>query len=180
MSYAELAQKYRVTAGFVAGLLFLRLSRPTLTLLGLGALVSLAGIALRFWAAGYLQKARKLTTGGPYSYTRNPLYLGSFLLVLGFVIAGGSWVAAAVILFLFAVIYVPTMRREEAELRNGFQEEFYHYAAHVPLFIPRLTPFRITQDPFRLDQVLRNREYSSMVGCAVGLLLIYLKLRLFP
>lgn len=180
MSYSAFVQKHRVTIGFMMGLLFLYLSRPNLRLFSLGIIIILLGLALRFWAAGYLHKATKLTTSGPYGYTRNPLYLGSFLWASGFMVAGGNLVAAIAVVSAFVFIYLPTMRREEAELRNGFREQFDRYASHVPLFLPRLKPYtEMDKTRFSLLQVLRNREQNAMMGCAVAVFLIYLKLRLF-
>jgi hypothetical protein len=64
-------------------------------------------------------------------------------------------------------------------LRNGFHEEFDRYAAAVPMFLPRWTRYSAEHEPFRLSQVWRNREHNSLLGCGIGLLLIYLKLRMF-
>ena len=36
------------------------------------------------WAAGTIRKNRVLTTHGPYAFTRNPLYFGSFIIGIGF------------------------------------------------------------------------------------------------
>jgi protein-S-isoprenylcysteine O-methyltransferase Ste14 len=178
MSLSELAQRYRVTAGFLVGLAFLYVSEPTPLLFLAGTCVSLLGIGIRFWAAGYLEKAQKLTTSGPYSYTRNPLYAGSFLMLVGFTLAGGNWLAGVVVLVLFVAFYVPTVHREEMELRNGFPEAFDRYAAQVPRFLPRLTPYHAEAGVFRFEQLVRNREYNSLIGCAVGYLMIYIKLRM--
>jgi protein-S-isoprenylcysteine O-methyltransferase Ste14 len=178
MNLSELAQRYRVTAGFLAGLVFLYVSRPTVGLFLTGMLVSFSGIGIRFWAAGHLRKAQELTTSGPYRHTRNPLYVGSFLMLLGYTIAGGNWIAGIIVLALFMAFYVPTVYREELELRNGFAEEFDRYAAQVPRFIPRLTPYLGSSASFRLHQLKLNREYNSLIGCILGYLMIYIKLRM--
>jgi protein-S-isoprenylcysteine O-methyltransferase Ste14 len=180
MSFSELAQRYRVTAGFLAGMVFLYMSEPTLRLYAIGALISLLGIGVRFWAAGHLRKARELTTSGPYSHTRNPLYVGSFLMLLGFTLAGGSWIAGILVLVLFIIFYVPTVYREEIELRRGFPEEFDRYSSQVPRFMPRLTPYSRTPASFCLDQLIRNREYNSLIGCVIGYIMIYIKLKMLP
>ena len=45
------------------------------------------GLLLRAWAAGCLAKNQRLATGGPYAFTRNPLYIGTLLVALGLTIA---------------------------------------------------------------------------------------------
>ena len=51
---------------------------------GIGYII--AGILIRLWSNGYAIKNDKLTTSGPYAFVRNPLYLGTFLIAIGFVI----------------------------------------------------------------------------------------------
>src|SRR3982751_6758022 len=82
-------QRWRVPLGFVCGALFIFFARPTPKALVAGASVSILGLAIRAWAAGHIRKNAQLATSGPYAFTRNPLYLGSFLLGLGFTIASG-------------------------------------------------------------------------------------------
>ncbi len=176
--YLFWAQKFRVPLGALAVSVFVVLMDPTPRLLSIGAMVGLIGISIRFWAAGYLHKARTLTTAGPYRYTRNPLYLGSFVLLIGLAITGGSWIAGLVCITLFALIYYPTMLREEAELSNGFKEEYDRYVRIVPRFFPRFTSFPSSGQSFRFRQALRNREYSAFFGFLAVLLLIGLKLYL--
>ena len=118
--------------------LYLLLARPTVPLILTGLIFALAGGLVRAWAAGAIRKNRVLTTHGPYAFTRNPLYFGTFLIGLGFAIASGViWFLAAFLVF-FAVIYGKTMRREERRLAELFGAEFDRYATAVPRFLPRL------------------------------------------
>src|SRR5258706_16263477 len=66
-----------------------------------------ARLALRAWATGHLRKNDALAVTGPYAYTRNPLYLGSFLIGVGFTIASGRFVLGFLFAALFLGIYVP-------------------------------------------------------------------------
>ena len=70
----------RVPAGTVLGVIFLLLMHPSFRSLWLGGVITLAGALLRLWAAGHIIKGRVLTRSGPYAYSRNPLYLGSFFM----------------------------------------------------------------------------------------------------
>jgi hypothetical protein len=80
--------------------------------------VLIPGLVLRGLASGHVQKDKQLTTSGPYAYTRNPLYLGSLMLAAGFAIAARSWWIVAIMLLMFAAIYVPGHRRRRALLAS--------------------------------------------------------------
>jgi protein-S-isoprenylcysteine O-methyltransferase Ste14 len=111
-SWNRLAQKLRVPVGTILGILFLLFMHPTSRSLWIGAAIALPGSLLRLWAAGHIEKGRVLTQGGPYAFTRNPLYLGSFLMALGIILAGqGYWLLPAFAAF-FAIVYFPVMKAE--------------------------------------------------------------------
>ena len=135
-----MARRIRVPLGFAFAIVYIWLARPTTSSLIVGALVILPGLLLRGFASGHVQKDKQLTTSGPYAYTRNPLYLGSLLLACGFAIAARSWWIVAIMLLMFAVIYVPVIAGEERYLRATFPE-YDDYARHVPRMLPRLTPY---------------------------------------
>src|SRR6184192_3349512 len=135
-------QRWRVPLGFVCAAFFFLLSRPRLLTLAIGGAVAVMGLALRAWASGYLRKNDELATSGPYAHTRNPLYLGSFLIGLGFSIAAGRLILGAVFAALFLGIYLPVMRVEATTLMELFGEDYRRYAKSVPLFLPRLSPYR--------------------------------------
>src|SRR5678815_366020 len=150
-------QRLRVPMGFAIAAAVLYLAKPTGTLILAGLPVALLGVILRGMAAGVIRKDATLTTSGPYAWTRNPLYLGSFLMGLGFAIMSGSWIAAALILIPSLVIYPNVIRNEEAHLARLFPEEFRAYSARVPRFFPR---FRAVERVFSMQQYLANREYQ--------------------
>jgi protein-S-isoprenylcysteine O-methyltransferase Ste14 len=168
-------QRLRVPLGFVVAAVVLYLAHPTGTLILAGLPIALFGAILRALAAGVIRKDATLTTSGPYAWTRNPLYLGSFLLGVGFAVMSGSWIAAGVILLPSLIIYPNVIRKEEAHLRRLFPREFEAYCATVPRFIPR---FRPVERLFSLDQYLINREYLAAAGFAAVLAVFILKWRL--
>jgi protein-S-isoprenylcysteine O-methyltransferase Ste14 len=170
-------QRWRVPLGFLCAAVFLFFARPTPIALAVGACVSVLGLAIRAWAAGHIRKNAQLATSGPYAFTRNPLYFGSFLLGLGFTIASGQWLLALLFAALFIGIYLPTMRVEASTMGQLFGAEFENYRAAVPLFFPRLTPYRQGDSgAVRFDGslYLRYREYRAALGLVIawGLLLI--------
>ncbi len=168
-TYADTVARLRVPFGFLLVAAFAWFSQPTLTSLAWGVPVSLAGLLLRGWAAGCLAKNQQLATGGPYAYTRNPLYLGTLLVAAGLVIA--SRYAALAILFaaVFALVYLPVIQLEEQHLRKLFSE-YSDYGAKVPALWPR---FRSNvsngaRQGFRWKLYWKNREYEASAGYAAG------------
>jgi len=176
-------QRWRVPLGFLFAAVFMLLAKPTPSALLIGAGVSVLGLAIRAWAAGHIRKNAELAISGPYAFTRNPLYLGSFLLGLGFTIASGRWLLAILFAALFLGIYFPVMRVEATTLADLFKEKYDSYKRSVPLFFPRLTPYRHEETSgarFDSSLYLRYREYRAALGLVLawGLLLIrtyYLK-----
>jgi protein-S-isoprenylcysteine O-methyltransferase Ste14 len=171
-------QRWRVPLGFVCAAIFLLLSRPRPLTLAIGAAIALPGLVLRAWATGHLRKNDALAVTGPYAYTRNPLYLGSFLIGVGFTIASGRFVLGFLFAALFLGIYVPVMRVESATLAELFGENYERYLKAVPLFLPRLSPYRDrTKDRPRFDPSLykRYREYQAAMGLVIAWALLALK-----
>lgn len=170
-------QRWRVPLGFLCAAVFLALAKPTRNALIAGACVSLIGLAIRGWAAGHIRKNAELATSGPYAFTRNPLYFGSFLLGLGFTIASGQLVLGLLFVALFLGIYFPVMRVEASTLTELFGNDYDVYKRSVPLFFPRLRPFRNGDSrTIKFDSSLyfRYREYRAALGLVIawGLLLI--------
>ena len=171
-------QRWRVPLGFLCGALFIWFARPNPLSLGIGGGVALIGLALRAWSAGHIRKNTELATSGPYAHTRNPLYLGSFLLGVGFTIASGQPLLAIPFAALFLGIYYPVMRVEAADLAKLFGEDYHKYARSVPLFLPRLSPFRDEKTEgmkFDVSLYLRYREYQAALGLLIAWVLLALK-----
>ena len=133
------------------------------------------GLLLRGLASGHVQKDKQLTTSGPYAYTRNPLYLGSLMMAAGFAVAAGSWWIVAMMVVMFALIYVPVIAGEEGYLRQTFPE-YADYARHVPRMFPRLTPYGNQQSAYSSARYWKHREYEASVGCAVMLAILIVKM----
>ena len=161
-------QRWRVPLGFLCGAVFILLARPRPMTLASGAVVASFGVALRGWAAGHIRKNAQLAATGPYAHTRNPLYLGSFLLGLGFTIAANRLVLGALFTVFFLSIYLPVMHVEARTLDELFGAEYKRYASRVPLLFPRLTPYvhadNAPESGFDLDLYIRYREYRAALG----------------
>jgi protein-S-isoprenylcysteine O-methyltransferase Ste14 len=172
VSAAELRWvRWRARLGFPLAAICLWLARPSVEWVLAGAVMALAGLAVRAAAAGHLRKGETVAMSGPYARTRNPLYFGSALLAAGFVLASRSWVVAALVLVYYLAMYPFLMRREERELRARFGGEFDEYARRVPLFWPRLRAERAAGGTqFSWERYARNREYQTALGTAALLL----------
>lgn len=164
MSLKRLLQRVRVPLGFLFGIVFLIFARPEPVALTVGGIVALCGLLIRAWASGHIRKNENLAVSGPYAFTRNPLYLGSFFLGLGFAIASGVWWIGIGFAILYLGIYFPVMRVESEDLTRIFGEEYKKYAEKVPLFFPLPTSYKASDEKFDLALYLRYREYRAALG----------------
>jgi protein-S-isoprenylcysteine O-methyltransferase Ste14 len=164
--YADLVARLRVTCGFILVAAFAWFSRPDARSLAWGLPVSVLGLLLRAWATGHVEKNIRLARSGPYAYVRNPLYLGTLLVAAGFAIAARRWPLALLFGAVFLLIYLPAIELEEQHLRKLFPD-FAEYAQRVLALWPRLTPLR-SNEHFRWDLYVRNREYQALIGFLAG------------
>jgi protein-S-isoprenylcysteine O-methyltransferase Ste14 len=174
-------QRIRVPAGFLFAGLYLYFSQPQVNFLLGGLSLAVAGLAFRVWASGHIEKGTRLAVQGPYRWTRNPLYFGSFLMGLGFTLASTNLWLLGLFLFLFLVIYIPVMRKEEEELSQAFGTPFESYRQRVPLFVPypKTSPVEESAGPdgnFRWRRVILNGEYNTMIGFLIIAALLWVKI----
>ena len=175
----RLLQRIRVPLGFLFAIIFLVFAKPAWITLLVGAIISVIGILIRAWSSGHIRKNQNLAVSGPYSYTRNPLYLGSFLLGVGFTIASGVWWLALIFVVLFLGIYLPVMRVEAEDLTAMFGADFEEYKENVPLFFPRLTAWKKSVEKFDFQLYLRYREYRAALGMVAALGVLAAKILFF-
>src|SRR4030095_11830814 len=162
-SAATLFARWRVRLGYALAVFVFWFAKPTPRSIVFGAIVGAIGLGIRAYAAGYLHKQSVLTVAGPSAYSRHPLYFGSAVLALGAGIATRSWIAAAILVVYFAVVYAVVMRREEQELFIQHGQAFKKYAAAVPLFFPRVTPAKMdgpSAGSFSSAQYKKKHEYE--------------------
>jgi protein-S-isoprenylcysteine O-methyltransferase Ste14 len=179
--WQKIARRIRVPLGFVCAAIFLYVARPSVITLLASIPVVGCGLWLRGYAAGYVKKNAELTQTGPYAHTRNPLYLGSILIAVGFAVAARSWPMAVVLVAMFLAIYLPTIRSEEEYLRSHFSD-FDEYAKRVPRLLPRLTPARTTatKGSFSRELYLRHREYNALMGASAIYAALVARLLFWP
>lgn len=109
---------------------------------GMGLIV--AGILGRMWCTLYIggRKSAEVVSTGPYSITRNPLYVFSSVAAAGVGAQTGSVLLALVFLVGCALSFQIVIRREERFLAGEFGEPYRVYMAAVPRFWPRFRQFR--------------------------------------
>lgn len=180
--WSRIARRIRVPLGFAFAALYLWLARPTLQSILLGSVLVLVGLWIRALASGHVRKNETLATTGPYAYTRNPLYLGSLLMGIGFALMGRSWWIGLALVVMFFLIYLPVIRGEEVFLRSKFSD-FQDYAARVPRLLPRLTPQANesgVEAGFSIMLYRKHREYNAALGVVALIALLIVKMRFWP
>ena len=167
-SFQKNVYRWRVRSALFAFVAVLVLARPTWTSVAIGASIGLAGLAVRGWAAGHIRKDKALAVTGPYRFTRNPLYLGSFILGLGLVGGARTWWGAGIFALYFVVFYVPVITEERDRLRNLFPDAYPEYERRVPIFFPTFRgapPSEIRKWDAGLFR--RNKEYRAWIGTGI-------------
>lgn len=160
--YADAVARLRVPCGFVLLVAFALLSEPSVESIEIGLSIAVLGLLLRGSAAGHLAKNRNLATSGPYSYIRNPLYVGTLIVAAGIVVACRNWMLAAIFALVFLLVYLPVIELEEQHLRKIFPE----YAAYAER-VHRLLPIsRWPGEGVRFSWALyvKNEEYQALLG----------------
>jgi protein-S-isoprenylcysteine O-methyltransferase Ste14 len=166
------AARYRIPFSFLVGIGILLLAKPSHASIGWGFPWVAAGVALRTWSSGHIQKNKELATDGPYAFTRNPLYFGSFLIGFGF----GVMVNRPLLLFLFFLVfwavYRAVIEEEETLLKQRFGEDYLSYARRVPRFFPKWPGASDTASragEFDWGLVVKHREYYAWFGAVLSL-----------
>lgn len=128
--------KMRVPIGIIVIVLLAPFVQPQWLLAGF--VVSMLGEFIQLWCFASLDKNATLTIRGPYTMVRNPMYLGRYFIVLGFLMLAAQWG----LLLAFTVgywLYMDTrVQREEAHLRPIFGAPYDAYCAAVRRFVPGL------------------------------------------
>lgn len=158
--------KFRILVGKIMILVFLFLMLLIKNQFNYQAIwLMILGFSLRIWAAGYIHKNQEVTTAGPYKLVRNPLYLGSFIAGLGFVMFLNYLPFIIGYLVVFLAVYYQKMRLEEKYLLDMFGEQFSLYQKTTPLFIPNPAKLFVRDNTsFSWRGVLLNREHLNALG----------------
>jgi protein-S-isoprenylcysteine O-methyltransferase Ste14 len=170
--------RVRVSLIFVIVAIVLADPSPGSLLAGIG--LTLAGLAIRAWACGHLEKEKTLAISGPYRFTRNPLYLGNLLIGIGVVVGARSWWVLGCALVLFALFYPVAVFSEKQKMEKLFPGEYTAYSQKVPLFFPKLqSSLPPRGSGFQRDLYKKNQEFRAILGSAIFWFILTAKLIFF-
>jgi protein-S-isoprenylcysteine O-methyltransferase Ste14 len=175
-------------ARFVWVILFATAS-PSDRSLRIGAVLVLLGEGLRVWANGYVghrkvnatmrsqndPKIGHLITAGPYSFFRNPLYIGTLLIGIGFCAAVRNPVLSALAVVLFLMVYRRKVRAEELVILQEWGEEFERYRAAIPRWFPSFRPYAHPFGEWSWQGVRASQEIWTILWLGVVFLGIYFR-----
>ncbi|MBN2719886.1 MAG: hypothetical protein JXR72_02160 [Proteobacteria bacterium] len=172
---AKTIKSHRTKLSAVAAILFILFSGPTPKSLLIGLPFIIAGEAVRMWSSGHINKSSVLAVRGPYSLSRNPLYVGSFILGSGFMVAMADPRVTAVFFLFFGFVYWFTIRWEESKLSRLFPDQWATYSCRVPKVLPlrRIPEYR--KGEFLWSQVFRNREHANAAAVVLVYVILWLK-----
>lgn len=131
----------------------------------IGVLLTGCGLCLVTWTIALFGRigkgtlapwnpTRRLVVAGPYTHTRNPMISGVFFVLLGEGVFLGSLAILAWALIFFIINTVYFKYSEEPGLTRRFGEEYKIYRTDVPMWLPRLKPWKeqIRDEPFEKTQ----------------------------
>lgn len=147
-------------------------------LIALGEAIRLAGVA----AAGTVTRRRsrnvqRLVTYGIFRWVRNPLYVGNFIIWMGFVLISGVLWFLPVAAVIFAIEYSLIVRYEEGVLESIFGQEYLDYKASTPRWVPR-PPGQPESGPHDWREAWRS-EVSTFMQYAALIVVFAVKQRIW-
>jgi protein-S-isoprenylcysteine O-methyltransferase Ste14 len=179
----------RRTVVYLCCLTVLFLAKPYWPLFIAGLCFIAAGEGLRLWACGYLRKNKDVIMSGPYAHVKNPLYVGTFLIAVGFCLAGSNphhpvskyvlFILLPLFLAVFVLYYFPYKIRVEGDrLFKRFGDKFSEYDKNVPHFFPRLSAYKsplASGEGWDLKLLSENSEYGTLFFVVLGSVIVFSK-----
>ena len=168
-------------------LMIIYFSNPIISYVFYGLFLLIIGESIRMYSVSYAGGvtrtmnvgAPELCTSGPYSRTRNPLYIGNMLIYLGVVlIAGGEYLSTLLLIVIIYFIFQYSMiiSLEEEKLNKLFGTRYEEFCNNVPRIFPRLNPWKNSdfKKPLSIKKVIKT-EKRTLQNIFLILLLIFLK-----
>lgn len=149
-----------------------------------GLFLVIAGEVLRLLSSMAIRKNKELSVRGPYLLCRNPLYLGTSIILSGILIQIVSFnITRDLLIYLitipsFSYIYYKTIKMEEYFLMKKFTSEYKKYLDEVPSFIPDLTRIKEIFKPenYSKEHFIKNKEYRGVLAVIIIEIIIWIKL----
>lgn len=136
-----------------------------------GILLVIAAAIGRIWCALYIagRKNSELCRDGPYSLCRNPLYVFSFLGVIGLALVARSAPVALILIPLFWGYHHFVIKFEETRLRSLFGEAYDDYCAKTSRLWPQFNGFwsraALTVNPSAFMRALSEVAWFLIAFC---------------
>lgn len=144
------------------------------------ALCIVTGEALRLWAVrhiGMVSRTRSmivgpLITSGPYAHTKNPLYLGNWLLWTGVALGSSLGWMLPLSWAVFAVQHAIVVHWEEQLLARHYSASYERYARDVPRWWPRVSGIKSPSAPHPWSEVLFSERGTLLAIVLIVTLLV--------
>ena len=166
----------RVPIGFLAGILFIWRANPSPINFTIGTLFIILGELIRFVSSGTLKKYEGVTRNGIYAYTRNPLYIGSFLLGTGACIMSNDLLFSTVFFSFFILLYGRVILKEEKYLIDRYGGDYLRYLDEVPRIFPRKLNFKFIFQKTSPALAFKNQEGKTLLGIILVLIIMITKM----
>lgn len=145
-------------------------------------IISFLGLGIRIITVGYTPKgtsgtntknqiADVLNTTGMYSVTRNPLYLGNFIIWFGIAMFPRLWWFSLIVMLIFWLYYERIIFAEEEFLREKFAKTYFAWAEKTPVFIPNFKNWENPKMTFSPRKALKN-EYKSFYAIIISYIVV--------
>jgi len=142
-------------------------------LLATGAAISVLGVLIQWWCFACLEKEKVLTIRGPYQLCRNPMYLGRYLLIAGFLVTAGAWYVIGAYTIVYYFYMVNRVKREEPVLEGIFGQPYRDYCRDVNRFFPGFKRLDGSFFFFSTRIMLSNNGHWNLLSVVVGYGYIY-------
>ncbi|MEN6521674.1 MAG: isoprenylcysteine carboxylmethyltransferase family protein [Armatimonadota bacterium] len=153
--------------------------KPVFSTFLAGLVLVVFGEAIRIWSAGHLIKSEVLTVSGPFSYVRNPLYIGSFFITCGYCTMTAGWLVWAIVMPLFFAFHGAAVIWEERFLVEQFGDDFKLYCERVPRIIPSIKAnVEAEGHRFSIKQANLNKEGKTIIGTLIIVIAFVVKMML--
>lgn len=183
MTFTQRLAKYRLQLALITIIIILLLNffvldekpySPLASGLGLlGSIIAIVGLFLRSWAAGIINKNKKLTTIGPYHLFRHPLYIGSLLIAVGFIILLDSIYLWIILIFFMFFVYMPKIKAEEKKLKVLFGEQWDQFVKVTSVFFPKRFSIKKLFCKWSLKHWVHHTEYNAYIAVVIALIAIH-------
>lgn len=149
-------------------------AQPDMGTVSIGLAMAVIGQLFRIYAAGFIHKNKQLASTGPYALVRHPLYLGNFLILIGFTLACANLYVIIGVALFFLIWYPAAISYEDSKLENIFGDEWRAWSKNIHAIIPGRFRFADLKasgwDTYQ--SLIRNGELPIslyLLGCGIWL-----------